>query len=381
MKKYIIKYITNRITEKELEALCKWLDKPENQSEFESYIKDYHDLNLATLKNDVDRAYRNVKHKIDTEKSASKVVPFYRTKFIKYAAAILIFATSGYFFLNKNNLSDDQNKNNSVSIKPGTNKATLTLANGAKVVLDNEAVYQDEEIIGDGTEIVYKTGKNKTEIVEYNYLTIPRGGQYHAILSDGTEVWLNSDSQLKYPVSFVGGKVREVELVYGEAYFEVSKSNEHNGDAFALKTEKQNITVLGTAFNIKAYRDETEVFTTLVEGSISISNKNHKKLLSPGQQSKLSHSTGDFDIYPIEVEEEISWRNGLFSFNNKPLKDIMKVLSRWYDVDIIITNNEMKNIEFTGVLNKQQSILKILETIQNTNNMIYTFNDRNLIIE
>ncbi|MEP5913014.1 MAG: FecR domain-containing protein, partial [Flavobacteriaceae bacterium] len=342
MKENIVKFLTNSITEEELKELHKWLSNPKNQSKFENHIKDYHDLNLSTLKNNVDKAYLNVKHQIDTRKPVTRVVPFYGAKFVKYAAAILILISSGYFFLSKDILFD-QKQNENVLIEPGTNKATLTLSNGSEVVLDNGTVYQDKEITGDATEIIYKPRTRNAEIVEYNYLTVPRGGQYHATLSDGTEVWLNSESQLKYPVSFVRGKVRVVSLVYGEAYFKVSKSSEHNGDAFTLKMNQQDVTVLGTEFNVKAYRDETEVLTTLVEGSVSVTNDIHEELLIPGQQSKLSETTRNFDIYPVQVAEEISWRNGKFSFTNKPLKDITKVLSRWYDVDIDIANAEMEN--------------------------------------
>ncbi|GAA3643809.1 FecR family protein [Flavivirga jejuensis] len=339
-------------------------------------------------KEDVEKnIFNKVKLEIsnNSNKKPIKLISFIGRKSFKYsiAASLLILLTVTYY-LNRNSQSNKFNeppiivKNN---IKIGTDKATLTLEDGTVIALEKGQHYNSDNLESNGVELVYKAPSSKKTEVLYNYLTIPRGGQYHVFLSDGTEIWLNSDSKLKYPVSFIEGKPREVELVYGEAYFKVTKSNEHHGDAFTLKTDKQNITVLGTAFNVKAYRDETEVFTTLVEGSVSLSNKSYEKLLSPGQQSKLSQNTGDFDIYPIDVEDEISWRKGMFSFTNKPLKDIMKVLSRWYDVDIIITNNEMKNIEFTGVLNKQQSILKILEIIRNTNNMTYTFNNRNLIIE
>jgi ferric-dicitrate binding protein FerR (iron transport regulator) len=194
-------------------------------------------------------------------------------------------------------------------------------------------------------------------------------------------VWLNSDSKLKYPVSFIKGNPREIELVYGEAYFEVSKSIKHNGDAFILKTNEQSINVLGTMFNVKAYRDENEIITTLIEGSVRVSNHINKSVLKPGQQSKLSQARNDFEISTVEIEEFVSWRKGEFSFTNKPLKEIMRVLSRWYDVDIFIKNEEMKGVGFTGVISKQQSLEYILEIIQKTNNMSYKIKNKYIIIE
>jgi ferric-dicitrate binding protein FerR (iron transport regulator) len=182
-------------------------------------------------------------------------------------------------------------------------------------------------------------------------------------------------------VSFIAGKPREIELVYGEAYLEVSKSYKHNGDSFILKTNEQNITVLGTVFNVKAYKDETDILTTLVEGSISVNNGISKNVLKPGQQSKLSQTKNDFKIYNVDVEEHISWRKGEFSFTNKPLKEIMKVLSRWYNVEIVIKNTKIGSVGFTGVISKNQSIEYILDIIKNTNNMTYKIYDKKIVIE
>ncbi|MBF8150745.1 FecR family protein [Winogradskyella sp. F6397] len=266
-------------------------------------------------------------------------------------------------------------------IEIGTDKAILTLSDGSTVLLDSTNVYQNKSVNGNGNKITYGSAESNNQELEFNYLTVPRGGQYHVELSDGTEVWLNSESQLKYPVNFIEGNPREVELVYGEAYLEVSKSTKHNGDTFTLKTKEQNLTVLGTIFNVNAVKNETEIITTLVEGSILLSNDLNTSILVPSQQARLSQDKSDFEISTVEVEEFISWRNGVFSFTNKSLKDIMKVLSRWYDVDILIVNEEMENVGFTGVLNKQQSIENILEIIKSTNNMNYKIENKHITIE
>ena len=363
MKKIITKFIANTITKDELNLLYKWLENVDNQSKFEKYILDYHDLNMATLRNDVYRAYENVKKVIDKEKNTVKVLPLYRRNFVKYAAAILVLISFSFFYLTKNTF----NKSNEVSISPGTDKATLTLADGSQIILDSVVNYQDIKISSTAKEIIYKAAETKAKIIEYNYLTIPSGGQYHVVLSDETEVWLNSESQLKYPVNFLKDKPRVVELVYGEAYFEVSPSTNHQGTKFNVVNRSQTIEVLGTKFNIKAYKEEPNVSTTLVEGSVSVTTKFDRKLLTPNQKSIFSKEDNQLVIHQVEANSEIAWIHGAFVFKKKTLKDISKVLSRWYDVDFEFSNDDIANQKFNGDLNKNQNLESILLLIQNTN--------------
>ena len=363
MKKIITKFIANTITKDELNLLYKWLENVDNQSKFEKYILDYHDLNMATLKNDVYRAYENVKKVIDKEKNTVKVLPLYRRNFVKYAAAILVLISFSFFYLTKNTF----NKSNEVPIRPGTDKATLTLADGSQIILDSVVNYQDIKISSTAKEIIYKATETKAKIIEYNYLTIPSGGQYHVVLSDGTKVWLNSESQLKYPVNFLKDKPRVVELVYGEAYFEVSSSTNHQGTKFNVVNRSQTIEVLGTKFNIKAYKDEANVSTTLVEGSVSVTTKFDRKLLTPNQKSIFSKEDNQLVIHQVEANSEIAWIHGEFVFKKKTLKEISKVLSRWYDVDFEFSNDDIANQKFNGDLNKNQNLESILLLIQNTN--------------
>src|SRR5690606_33390781 len=146
------------------------------------------------------------------------------------------------------------------------------------------------------------------------YLTIPRGGQFNVVLSDGTEVWLNSDTQLKYPVNFVEGQDREVELVFGEAYFDVSPSTEHGGSKFKVMNNAQEVEVLGTEFNIKAYRDDINVYTTLVEGKVVVGNGDLKQYLTPNQLSHLNLENNSIKVRVVDVNVETSWKKGIFTF-------------------------------------------------------------------
>ncbi|WP_303316245.1 FecR domain-containing protein [Flavivirga abyssicola] len=365
MKSHITKLLTNTITEKELVELKDWLGNPKNQSKLEAYISDYHDLNLATLKNNIDDAYNKVLTQIENDDS--KTISFYRKSIFKYAAAVFLFLSAGYFFIkNKDRVTDSKVVINN-NIKIGTNKAVLTLENGTSIELEKGNDYISENVISNGKEIVYKNTNNTKPEIAYNYLTIPRGGEYFIKLADGTQIWLNSESQLKYPVNFIKGETRAVELVYGEAYFDVSPSENHNGDRFKVLNQGQEVEVLGTEFNIKAYKDETYIYTTLIEGKVTVANNQHKNFLNPGQQSILNTNTKKVEIIQVDTYSEIAWKRGLFSFKNKNLKDISKVLSRWYDVDFVFEDKSLEQIEFKGVLSKNQNIEEILILIKNTN--------------
>ena len=185
-------------------------------------------------------------------------------------------------------------------------------------------------------------------------------------LSDGTKVWLNSDSRLKYPTKFKEGESRMVELVYGEAYFDVSPAANNQGANFKVFNHNQEVKVLGTEFNIKAYVDDKDVLTTLVEGKINLKVEDEEQILLPGQQAKYDAFKNRIVTKSIDVYNETSWKDGIFSFDNKPLHEIMKVLSRWYDVDIKFINEEIEDEEFVGVLSKNQEIEEILSQIKNT---------------
>jgi ferric-dicitrate binding protein FerR (iron transport regulator) len=370
-KELIEKYLDSKISIDEVKKLVNY---------YESFQKS-HDWveELGSESRIKNKMLINILESIETP---IKVVPFYRKNIFRYAVAASLITCISLGSLYKHILFGDNSINvTQNNIQIGTNKAKLTLEDGTNIILDEKTNYHSNKLSTNGQSLLYNKTKISDEKVVYNYLTIPRGGQFFVELSDGTKVWLNSESKLKYPVSFTKGKPRAVELVYGEAYFEVSKSILHNGDGFCLKTNEQQIAVLGTEFNVKAYRNETEILTTLIEGSVSVSNSINKSILKPGEQSKLPQSDSDFEIYQVEIEDQVSWRNGEFSFTDKSLEEIMKVLERWYNVDILISNEKMKKIGFTGVISKNQPIDYILEIIKNTNNMTYTIDKNTIVIK
>ncbi|MEP5338381.1 MAG: FecR domain-containing protein [Algibacter sp.] len=330
---------------------------------------------------DTKKDWKPLKRKLQRSRKASV--------YWKYgAAASVLIIVALTVFLNKGRetpFSEPLIVNNNIKI--GSDKATLTLADGSEVTLEKGTAYQTNYISSNGEEIVYhKATKNQQPTTNnhtvYNTLTIPRGGQFFVELSDGTQVWLNSESQLKYPVAFNNGETRQVELVYGEAYFDVSPSTTHQGAKFKVFNQSQEVEVLGTEFNIKAYKDESHIYTTLVEGKVAISTANTNQILVPNQQSNLNIETNNISMTTVDVDIEISWKDGVFDFSKMPLKDIMTVLSRWYDVDVIFENKALEAIIFTGALGKDQSLEDILSALKSTNFINgYKINNKMLTLE
>lgn len=371
----IVKLIENTISEQESKWLSEWLQDEEHQAYFESFVE-VHYLMQTKSKFDPYASLDKVKRRIDPK--PKRLFP----SVLKYAAAIVILLASGYLVFNHSeSISETSTVSNSTIIS-GSDKATLTLEDGSEVVLDKGTTYQTGFAESDGEKIVYQNKKEHPTEVVYNFLTVPRGGQFFIQLADETKVWLNSETQLKYPKSFTDGKYREVELVYGEAYFEVSPSNLHDGAPFKVVSKEQKIEVLGTQFNIKAYRDETVTYTTLVEGKIALESYDQTEILQPDQQAIVSHNEKSMIIVPVEVYNEVSWKDGVFSFKEKPLKDIMVVLARWYDMNVVFQNTAMEDLTFRGVLGKDQSIEDILSAIKMANIInAYEINDKTITIK
>ena len=233
-------------------------------------------------------------------------------------------------------------------------------------------------VTNDSNRLAYKQGHSgNPSALEYNTIIIPRGGEYQLILSDGSRVWLNSDTRLRYPVSFIGEK-REVYLE-GEAYFEVSPSDK----PFEVHGGGQSVCVLGTSFNVMAYGDEAKVQTTLVSGSVRVVLDQSDKtvLLTPGHQAEMDKNIGKISMREVNVENYIGWKDKLFIFDEEDLVTIMKKLARWYDVDIIIETPELKEKIFYGVIRKYENISKILGMLKKTQNIDYLIEGKKIVIK
>lgn len=263
-------------------------------------------------------------------------------------------------------------------IAPGKNAATLTLADGKKIALS--ALKNGELLAQAGVEIektadgqlIYKQKNAGTTVkTDYNTLTTSRGEQYQVSLPDGSSVWLNAASSVKFPLSFGALKERRV-YVTGEAYFEVSKDKLK---PFRVVSDQQVVTVYGTHFNINSYGDEAAVKTTLLEGSVDVNGI----LLKPNQQGVLAG--GKINVIPVRVENVVAWKNGYFRFSSESLESIMRKVSRWYDVEVEFQNPSLKKVEFGGVMTRYATISKVLEMLELTEEASFELKGKTIIVK
>ncbi|MFA4866826.1 MAG: FecR family protein [Pedobacter sp.] len=315
-------------------------------------------------------------------KATTKKISIYH--YITAIAAMVAIITTGVYFYQKE-------KNNHISqadtanIQAGTNKATLTLADGTIINLDSATNGELAEQTGikitktaDGQLIYNITDHNTKNAVPteltYNTITTPRGGQYQVNLPDGSKIWLNSASSLKYPILF-GKDQRKVELT-GEAYFEVTsiiKDERHIKMPFIVKTDKQEVEVLGTHFNINSYTDENLTRSTLLEGAVRVTSlltDHTSSILKPGQQSILNNNT--LKVQTVDTEEAVAWKNGYFQFNESDLGSIMRQISRWYNIDVVFEGRSPNDL-FHFKAPKDQNLTELLK--------IFELNGINLKIE
>lgn len=294
------------------------------------------------------------------------------------ASVILLVASFAIYFLRSASIELVGQKANEKKplindIAPGGNRATLTLANGNTIILDSVqngslAIQGNTQVIklNDG-KLAYEKEDNSPATIQYNTITTPRGGQYQLTLSDGSQVWLNAASSITFPTSFVGDK-REVKIT-GEAYFEVAHNAAMPFHVLVVPTSAGlkggDIEVLGTHFNVNAYVDEDAIKTTLLEGSVKVNKGNESLIIAPGEQARIDYSTDKLAIKKnVDIESIIAWKNGLFYFNQSDIRSIMKIVSRWYDLDVIIDDN-VPDKKFSGKIYRNvnvSEVIRILET-------------------
>ncbi|MBB6112539.1 FecR family protein [Mucilaginibacter lappiensis] len=303
------------------------------------------------------------------------------------AAAMLIFAVSLLWVIGNraHNGSTEIVKNSSVGTKgpviPGNNKATLTLSDGSNIDLTDskKGLLSKQGSVAVGKsgegEIVYnaKHGEAKSVVALYNIISTPRGGQYQVVLSDGTKVWLNAASSIKFPTVFTGHE-RKVELT-GEAYFEVAKNKDM---PFKVAVDHMSVEVLGTHFNVDAYKDEEVIKTTLLEGAVKLVTSDHQAYLKPGQQATLNQQQS-FNIRSVNTEEAIAWKNGYFIFNNENIQSIMRKVSRWYDVEVVY-NGKVDERDFGGTVSRFDSVADVLKSLELTGTVHFKMEGRRIIV-
>ena len=380
IEKIIIKYIHQEANYSELKKLDLWLKDDANSAIFDHFVETEYLIAINLGDYNLQKAKRIVRKKYELQRRKRKIA-FVRR--ISIAASIVLILSFSLSLLIENN-SVLKNSTAKTPIEIKSNKAILTLNNGEKISLDSNKKYSANNVKGNDKELLYLPRTKKTDQkLAYNYLTIPRGGGFFVQLSDGTKIFLNSDSKLKYPVTFNEGEARKVELIYGEAYFEVSPSSKHSGDSFKVFSKKQEVHVLGTHFNVKAYKEERLISTTLIEGKVKVNNGLNTVLLAPNQKAIVSNETTFIEVLNVDVSHEVAWIKGLFSFNEAPLEEIMKTLSRRYNVEVIFESEAIKKYKFTGILETKtalKEILKFFESISD-GDLKFTLKDNIVMIK
>ncbi len=362
-------HIGHKLRKEEVTELTDWLNEDvenvelfnriKSPGEYRKWVESWNEINLDEKWESFFLAVRKVKAGI-----------LFRKR-LKFGAAVLLpilILIGGYFAVRPATQEPDITQL-SEEMKPGAYSAVLELDNGTSIELNPSGALQLKE--KDGTAIHDSAGilnyrkavQQLSEVSLSNTIRTLRGGEYNLVLSDGTRVLLNAMSELKYPVQFLGTS-REIELS-GEAYFEVSRS----GIPFIVRTKTMRVEVLGTSFNVNAYEKSGKVTTTLVEGKIKIETEDHQysRLLNVNEQAVFDPVTQTIEINVVDVSRYISWKEGQFIFFNERLEDIMNTLSRWYTADVIFTDASVKELHFSGSVDRHRDMKQILEIIRSTN--------------
>ncbi|WP_342329021.1 FecR family protein [Pedobacter sp. FW305-3-2-15-E-R2A2] len=364
------------------ELAAKWLDKTitaEEEVEFANWYNRDQDLELdipETFVNNEDwhrsRMFKKIQQEIHPER------PFLIRYRFAIAAILLISLSTGLFFYHyPSNLQNVPQNFANGDILPGTNKAFLTLADGTKLSLtDSKSGKLAEQAgvkitKGKDAQLIYTVLPSAGSKLEYNTISTPKAGQYQVNLPDGTQVWLNAASSLRFPTNFSATRERKVELI-GEAYFEVAKDPKK---AFKVSSSGQEVSVFGTHFNINSYPDEQNTYTTLLEGSISVNGT----MLKPEQQSILNGK--NIKVIPADLESVMAWKMGYFRFDDESLESIMKKVSRWYDVEVEFQAADLKELEFGGIVSRSEKVSKVLRMLELTTAVSFKLEGNKIMIK
>lgn len=373
------KYLVNASTAEEVEALIDSANG-DNREELEDLLlQEFEKLDLSNETNPALRKeiFDSIRLKISTERGVSKAIRFWTRVLV---SAIVLFLLCFSFYLITNKKSVESSVDAVVNeVVPGQDGATLTLANGEKIVLNKE--FTGELALESGVtisktaegQIVYKIKDDSKDVVGYNTLSTTRGEQFQIVLPDGSTVYLNSESSLIYPSKFAKTKDREVELL-GEGYFEIVKSKDA---PFVVNVKGQKIKVLGTAFNIQAYPENKLIKTTLSQGVVEVSNNKEELTLKPGEQAISSNQ--NMEKRKVDVEEFMAWKNGEFAFNEDNLEHIMRRVSRWYDVEVVFRGGDPK-LRFAGKISRKVPLETLLESLELTGKVSFELKERRLYV-
>lgn len=395
-ERLIARYLDNECTAEELDEVLDYIGKDEANR---LVLEQMQAACEASLQEDGLPEAAGWSNRVRTELlkkvNAGAVVPFYRKWLFHAAAAVMIALLSAVILLysggsRQTTLHHIASEKKAGIIRPGGDKATLTLADGSVIDLNEAgngdvAIQGNVKVIKTGGKINYMEGRTGAGEVAYNTISTPRGGQYAVVLADGSKVWLNAASSLRFPTSFDGAD-RKVALT-GEGYFEIAKSRLPNGKKrpfyVAINAASGNggiVEVQGTHFNIMAYDEEGEINTTLLEGAVLLNMKEQKVQLQPGQQAHVTKAGQHVEVLvDVDTESVMAWKNGEFRFDNTDVKAIMRQIGRWYDIDITYDKN-VPEIGLSGKIKRANNIEQLLEILEATHKVRFRIEGKNVLV-
>lgn len=377
--KIVKKYLKGKASQDEVLFLEMYYEQFENEPSVISLLSDNKKVDLEK------ELFDTIIHKTSSTKKSFFLNKSNWYKQVAAAALLLLFAGLGTYYVFLANSYTEVINDNTISVikkdlPPGGNKAILTLSNGSTIVLDSTkngllAQQSNTQIIQTGKgQLSYSNSIKVNKELVFNAITTPKGGEYQLILPDGTKVWLNAASSIRFPVAFVG-KQRRVTIT-GEAYFEVAKDKKK---PFIVSSSTMEVEVLGTHFNVLSYQDESVIKTTLLEGAVKINNKNSVVYLAAGQQSQLSNS-GQISVKEnVDLNREVAWTKGQFNFNSNTIQEIMKQLGRWYDVEVVF-QGKPSNETFSAVIKRSSNISQVLKLME-TSGVKFTIEGKKIYVK
>lgn len=384
--RWIAEDIAETILPEEKDKLEQWLQQdplhPQIYSHIAKRLKNGEEPKSYRYTPSVKADWKKVETQLDRRQDRKKRSMFY---YRCAAVAVLLVGVGFALFQLKTRTSAviGTTLTEQTSIQAGSSKAVLTLASGEKVVLEETTT---DSIQVDGTIIEKKVGGLAYQQTEenagaqqevFNVISIPYGGEYKLTLADGTRVWMNSASELKYPVKFIGDK--RMVYIKGEAYFEVAGNPEK---PFIVKTShNMEVKVLGTHFNISAYDEEATIATTLAEGKVTVSDGISTVDLIPDQQAVFEKASKNITCREVDASQYIAWKDGKFIFEDESLENIMERVSRWYNVQVFFKGNAIRQLRFSGDLEKYDDFSTVIRMLEKVSRIRVQIKDKAVFIE
>jgi ferric-dicitrate binding protein FerR (iron transport regulator) len=387
----IARYLDGTLTAEEWEKLNVWIEENDEHKRIWKALTDpkHLEANLSRWRaENLDESWNKLQSMISDNQSAVKRVR--RLQFFKYAAAIIGVIVSGlavtYLLTSKQfSAAEPTSQTQVAEILPQGKVAKLVLGNGTVVSLNgskNSPIVEEDgtKVFNDQNGVHYSSDNRIDNKELYNTLIVPRSGEYRVVLSDGTKVWLNAASSLKYPTKFSTNQ-RKV-ILSGEAYFEVTKDVKR---PFIVKTDNTQVEVLGTKFNVSAYTEDSKNKVSLAEGKVVVEQlkqgKKERVVLMPGYGAVVEKHKKGIQTTHVNLEADLAWKDAMFVFEDEALGSIMKKLSRWYDVNIEFEKGVDTLFHFTGHIEKYENLAKTLHLLELTRKVSFDISDHNVTVE